>query len=208
VINCAASWKRHKSCLGSLCKGFEHNQTLKEFLFLFQTRCLPLKCPKPTDYPVKLCHHFRLKNTHNVKTVLVNPSWESMPPASWFQESWWKYVRLEIAHSSKRNSTSALYRIFWMKKSQNVLVWISKMVLAQHFSRGYWGWQKAQESLTPAVDWLDSFIGPGGLLSVVSHLLQSKLQFHGWGWEKVDNISWMWEIVLQGPYTEHGWGCC
>jgi hypothetical protein len=57
-----------------------------------------------------------------------------------------------------------------MKKSQNMLVWISKMVLAQHFSTGYRGWQKAQESLTPAVDWLDSFIGPGRLLSVVSHL--------------------------------------
>ncbi len=30
--------------------------------------------------------------------------------------------------------------------------------------------KKEQQSLTPAVDWLDSLIGPGGLLLVVSHL--------------------------------------
>ncbi len=36
-------------------------------------------------------------------------------------------------------------------------------------------------------DWLDSMIGPSGLLlSVVSlTYLQSQFQFHGWGWRKV-----------------------
>jgi hypothetical protein len=31
-----------------------------------------------------------------------------------------------------------------------------------------WGWQKAQQSLTLAVDCLDSLIGPGGFLLEVS----------------------------------------
>jgi hypothetical protein len=44
------------------------------------------------------------------------------------------------------------------------------MVLAQHFCIVCWGWYKAQQSLTPVVDWLDSSIGPAGLLLVVSHL--------------------------------------
>jgi hypothetical protein len=66
-----------------------------------------------------------------------------------------------------------------MKKSQNVLVWLSKMVLVQHFWSGCQGWQQAQQSLTPAVDWLDGLIGPGGLLILVSHLFQSQFQFYG-----------------------------
>jgi hypothetical protein len=33
----------------------------------------------------------------------------------------------------KNNPTSALYSKFWMKKSQKMLVWLSKMVFAQHF---------------------------------------------------------------------------
>jgi hypothetical protein len=49
-------------------------------------------------------------------------------------------------------------------------VWLSKMVFTQHFYTGCWGWQKAQQSLTPAVDWLDGLIGPGGLLLIVSHV--------------------------------------
>jgi hypothetical protein len=80
-------------------------------------------------------------------------------------------------------------------------VWLSKMVSAQHLElqprhaglaqqNGFGtafrttaylhrGWQKAQQSLTPAVNWLDSFISPDGLPLLVSHLLQSKFQFHG-----------------------------
>jgi hypothetical protein len=46
---------------------------------------------------------------------------------------------------------------------------------------------RLEQSLTPAVDWLDCLIYPGGLLLVVSHLLQSQFQFYGWGWEKVNN---------------------
>jgi hypothetical protein len=38
-----------------------------------------------------------------------------------------------------------------------------------------------------AKPWLDGLIGLGGLLSVVSHLLQSQYQFYGCGWEKVNN---------------------
>jgi hypothetical protein len=37
-----------------------------------------------------------------------------------------------------------------MKKSQNMLVWVNKMVLALHFCTVCSGWQKAQQSLTPA----------------------------------------------------------
>jgi hypothetical protein len=48
--------------------------------------------------------------------------------------------------------------------------WLSKLVLALHFSTGCWGWKKAQHSLTPAVNWLDSLIDPGGLLLVIFNL--------------------------------------
>jgi hypothetical protein len=47
------------------------------------------------------------------------------------------------------------------------------MVLAQHFCSGCWGWKKAQQSLTPAADWLDCLIGPGGLLVVVSYKIKA-----------------------------------
>jgi hypothetical protein len=44
------------------------------------------------------------------------------------------------------------------------------------FWRGFWGWHKAQQSLTPAIiDWLDGLIGPGGLLLVVLLLVVSYL---------------------------------
>jgi hypothetical protein len=51
-----------------------------------------------------------------------------------------------------------------MKKSQHM------SVLAEHFCTVCWGWCEAQQSLTPAVDWLDSLIGPRGLVLVVSHV--------------------------------------
>ncbi len=58
-----------------------------------------------------------------------------------------------------------------MNKSQNMSVWLNKMVLAQHFCysllRRLAGWHKAQQSLTPAVDWLLSLISLGGLLLVL-----------------------------------------
>jgi hypothetical protein len=37
-----------------------------------------------------------------------------------------------------------------MKKIQNMLVWVNKMVLALHFCTLCSGWQKAQQNLTPA----------------------------------------------------------
>jgi hypothetical protein len=36
---------------------------------------------------------------------------------------------------------------------------------------------KAQQSLTRVIDWLDNSLGPGGLLSVVSHLTYMESQF-------------------------------
>jgi hypothetical protein len=64
----------------------------------------------------------------------------------------------------KSNSTSPLDSKCWMKKSQNMWVWLSRMVLTQHSCTGCWGWQKARQSLTPAVDWLDGLIAPDELL--------------------------------------------
>jgi hypothetical protein len=43
---------------------------------------------------------------------------------------------------------------------------VCKSILAQFAEAG----KKAQQSLTPAVDWLDTSIGRGGLVLVVSHL--------------------------------------
>jgi hypothetical protein len=51
-------------------------------------------------------------------------------------------------------------------------VWLSKMVLAQHFCTGCRGWYKAHQTLTPAIDWLDSLIGADGLLNSSSTKLQ------------------------------------
>jgi hypothetical protein len=45
----------------------------------------------------------------------------------------------------------------WMKKSQNMLVWLSKMVFGLAFFQ-------------PKNTWLDSLIDPGGLLLIVFHL--------------------------------------
>jgi hypothetical protein len=57
-----------------------------------------------------------------------------------------------------------------MKKSQNMPVLLSKMVLAQKvFTDGEVG--KAQESLTPVVDWQNGLIGPSGCQLVVFYLL-------------------------------------
>jgi hypothetical protein len=58
-----------------------------------------------------------------------------------------------------------------MNKSQNVPVWLSKMVLAKHFCDSLLRLPgtKAQRSLTPAVDWLDSLISLGRLLVTSTH---------------------------------------
>jgi hypothetical protein len=50
-------------------------------------------------------------------------------------------------------------------------------VLVQHFCSICRGWQKPLHSLTPAVDWSDILIGPGGLLLVVGSELSQSL-FH------------------------------
>ncbi len=63
-----------------------------------------------------------------------------------------------------------LTKVLGMKKSQNMLVWLTKMALAQHFCTRGKGWWKAQQSLKPAVNWQDSSVGPCGLLLVVSHV--------------------------------------
>jgi len=47
------------------------------------------------------------------------------------------FVALEQLH---RYSVCGPAKENWMKKSQNMLVWFSKMVLAQHFCIGCWGW--------------------------------------------------------------------
>jgi hypothetical protein len=39
--------------------------------------------------------------------------------------------------------------------------------------------KKTDETLTPAVDWLDALIGPRGLLLLISDLLQFQFQFYG-----------------------------
>jgi hypothetical protein len=65
----------------------------------------------------------------------------------------------------KSNSTGALYRKYWMKKSQNTPVLVQENSFAAAFLHGMplWEWQKTQQSLKPAVDYLDGLIGPAGL---------------------------------------------
>jgi hypothetical protein len=57
--------------------------------------------------------------------------------------------------SYEQLQTSAQYaslqmKIDWLKKSQNMPVWLSKMVLAYHCCAICWGQQTPQQSLTPA----------------------------------------------------------
>jgi hypothetical protein len=87
-------------------------------------------------------------------------------------------------------------------------VWLGKLVVAHRFFFGTrcWGWQKAEQSLTPAFDSLDCLICAGPLLLVVSSLFQ----FYGWGWEKINDPSWKWAIVLHGYILSIGgdaWKC-
>jgi hypothetical protein len=67
-------------------------------------------------------------------------------------------------------SVCGLAKENWIKKSQDMLVCLCKMVLAQHFAQDAEAGKRRSKALTSAVDWLDSLIGSGGLLVVVSHL--------------------------------------
>jgi hypothetical protein len=67
-------------------------------------------------------------------------------------------------------SVCALAKENWIKKSQNMLVCLCKIVLAQQFAQDAEAGKRHSKAFTPAVDWLDSLIGSGGLLVVVSHL--------------------------------------
>jgi len=63
-----------------------------------------------------------------------------------------------------------LQNINGMKKCETMPVWLSKMVLAQHFAEFAEAGNMAQQSLTPALHWLECLIAPGGFLLAVSHL--------------------------------------
>jgi len=55
-----------------------------------------------------------------------------------------------------------------MKKSQNMLVWLSKMVFGLAFQHSLLRLgKKAQRKVTSAVERLDSLIDPGGVMLVV-----------------------------------------
>jgi hypothetical protein len=97
-------------------------------------------------------------------------------------------------------------RNFEWRKVKTCQFGSTKWFWAQHFFTRCWGWQKAQQRLRPAVDWLDGLIGPGELLVVVSHILQSQFQFYGWGWGKKKLILDVRNTVTE-PHTEQGWRC-
>ncbi len=65
-----------------------------------------------------------------------------------------------------------------------MLVWLSKMVWHNILAPAAEIGKKTDETLTPAVDWLDALIGPRGLLLLISDLLQFQFQFYGWGQNK------------------------
>ncbi len=52
--------------------------------------------------------------------------------------------------------------------------------------------------LLPISYWPIIMVASGGLLLVVSHLFAAPVLVYGWGWKKVNNHIWMWEIFLQG----------
>jgi hypothetical protein len=65
--------------------------------------------------------------------------------------------------------------------------------------------KKAQQSLTPAVDWLDSLIGPGEFLLLVSHLFAVPvLDFMG-GVGKSEKVNLDVRDIFAGLHTEHHW---
>jgi hypothetical protein len=86
------------------------------------------------------------------------------------------------------------------------------MVLPQHFCTWWWWWQKAQQSLTPIVDWLDCLIGPDGLLFVVPpHLLVGIPVFQFYmlevGEKKVPTYHVILVLLWGHIHTKHGWRC-
>jgi hypothetical protein len=50
-----------------------------------------------------------------------------------------------------------MFNKFRMKKSQNMPIWLIKMVLTQHYYTGYWGWQRYNKAYTCywMAKWLD-----------------------------------------------------
>jgi hypothetical protein len=78
-------------------------------------------------------------------------------------------------------------------------VWLSKMILAQHFLHGL----PRHSLITPAIDWLDSLIGPAGLLLVVSHLFAIPVLVLWVGLEKCKQLKLGCENFFAGSHSEH-----
>jgi hypothetical protein len=53
----------------------------------------------------------------------------------WLRPTYWMWVDLLLYPSKhlEHEATIALHTKLWMKKSQNMLVWLSEIILAQHF---------------------------------------------------------------------------
>jgi hypothetical protein len=91
-----------------------------------------------------------------------------------------------------------------MKKSDNMPVWLSKMVLAQHFCHSLLRLVKGTANPNPAREDYSllcarpsTLIGPGGLLLVVSHLYAVPVLVLKVGLEKSEKLNLDVKIFLQ-----------
>lgn len=59
---------------------------------------------------------------------------------------------------------------------------------------------KGTHNLTPGIDWLHSLISSGGLLLIISNILESQLHVYGWDMEN-NKLGILGVIfIIGGPY--------
>jgi hypothetical protein len=92
-----------------------------------------------------------------------------------------------------------------MKKSQNMSVWLSKMVFWPSIFALFA--EAGKRCSKAAVDWLDSLLGPGGLLFVVSHPFAVPVLVLWLGLEKSKQLNLNVRNIFAGSHTEHCWRC-
>jgi hypothetical protein len=84
-------------------------------------------------------------------------------------------------------------RLLWPWQNEHLSVTLRSVKTVKETQWNHIHW------LLPLSDWLDTLIGPGGLLLVVFHHLNSQFQFYWWGWRNVTKI-WMWENIFSITY--------
>jgi hypothetical protein len=119
------------------------------------------------------------------------------------------YINSYISVHQKSNSTDAPSNIFWMKKSQNTSIWLSKVFLAQQFCTWCWGWQKTQHTLKAnTYCWLARLFDWSRWVAIGSLPAFARPVSVFWArLRKSKQLILDVRNTVRGPDTEHGWSC-